>query len=55
MSVRAKAVEALQGARHKHRDSASRIPLELITMALMGKKVNFDKVMNTGHWAKTRA
>merc|ERR1719482_1959323 len=36
----------LQGARHKNKNkSASRIPLELLAMALHGKNVNFDKVL----------
>merc|ERR1719487_182358 len=43
--MRSQALAVLQQARHKSKHSAFKVPLELITMALMGKKVNFDKVL----------
>merc|ERR1712070_897354 len=43
--MRKKALTVLQGARHGSRHSASRVPLELLAMALHGKNVNFDKVL----------
>merc|ERR1719324_541141 len=44
--MRKKALTVLQGARHGSRHSASRVPLELLAMALHGKNVNFDKVLD---------
>merc|ERR1719486_433989 len=44
--MRRKALTVLQGARHGSRHSASRVPLELLAMALRGKNVNFDKVLD---------
>merc|ERR1719487_1797147 len=43
--MRSQALAVLQQARHKSKHSAFKVPLELITMALAGKKVNFDKVL----------
>jgi chromosome segregation ATPase len=44
--LKMRALSILQEARkHKHHSSNTRVPLDLITMALLGRKVNFDKVL----------
>merc|ERR1719181_2308527 len=44
--MRRRALTVLQSARHNNRQSVSRVPLELLAMALHGKNVNFDKVLD---------
>merc|ERR550514_1844187 len=43
--MRRKAMTVLRGARHGNHRSESRVPLELLVMALHGKNVNFGKVL----------